>query len=181
MSSPCWAQQTRFNARINPVPLLLRVFSANLEFSPWQSPKTSFGLFGDYGEGNSSDIYYRVAKIGLRTDIALTSDDIFRDGWYLAPQISYFDSRVSSHDVDKYSKADFSHRSIDLGALIGYGWFWNTGFNIKLGAGATVALWQTGASALVKKDGGKETPPWWLNRKLFAVLPAGEFTVGWTF
>lgn len=108
------------NIRMNPFFFLLGFFNFEIDIGVLDS-LTVGPILGFYG-GSLEDKGY---MLGGRLNVYV-SGDRFVDGWYVSP-FGYF------------LFSDSSTRSIyNVGAVFGYGWFWESGFNMKLGFGGAL-------------------------------------------
>jgi hypothetical protein len=164
------------NISVNPLGLLFGTVSLGYEHK--LSNTTSLGVFGSYADLKISDFRFTVYSLGLRSNFALSSNDILADGWYVAPLVQY-SSIEWTFKSDEDGKVNEPTTTMSLAAIFGYGWFWGSGFNIRLGLGPQLSRITFGKIEVENEDGTKETPE--RDRSFSGVSLTGEFTMGIAF
>lgn len=110
------------NISINPLGFAFGAFNTNVDFK--MSDRFTLGpsvAFTSVTSGVSKATGY---GIGANANFYL-SNDAFNDSWIVSVGAEY-----AYIGIDNLSAS-----GLGFGATIGYGWFWDSGFNIGLGAG----------------------------------------------
>lgn len=168
------ASAETFNVTINPFALLVGSFSGGVDVAV--TDKITIGGYGGYSKSSFTLGSFTATRLGLRSDISL-SDDVFEDGWYAAPFVSYYTYKVDVGS-DLYKSGAVKFNATNFGAILGYGWFWDSGINIRAGLGPMYSK-LSGNLEVEKKDGTREEPN--LFHSLSGFLPTGDLIVAWVF
>ena len=152
------------NVRVNPLGLLLGAISADVDFKI--SDKFTIGPTMSYYSASILGTKLSGFGIGARGNYYLTGDAM-TDSFILGPQLGMSLFSVSSGN----SKA--SSTGFYVGAIGGYQWVWQNGFNVNLGLGAN---YYSQAASAKASDGTSISVP-----GFHGFGPTGELTVGWVF
>lgn len=151
------------NIRVNPLGFIFG--AANVQFDIGISDSFTLGPSLSYASvkatstttvngttTSSSSVSSSAFGVGARANLFL-GHSRFTDGWYLGPEVGFASAKAGSTSAS----------GLSVGAVVGYGWFWEKGFNIMFGLGVQYISVDTAVFSV----GG--------------VLPAGEFTLGYAF
>lgn len=152
------------NVRVNPLGLLLGAISADVDFKI--GDKFTIGPSMSYYSASIFNTKLTGAGIGARGNYYVTGDAM-TDSFILGPQLGMSLFSVSS-GTSKATATGFY-----VGAIGGYQWVWENGFNVNLGLGAN--YYSQAASALAN-DGTTLSVP-----GFHGFGPTGELTIGWLF
>lgn len=121
---------------------------------------------------SSEDDGYSVdaRAFGLRANYWF-NEDVFTQGWYLGPGISY--ASVEVEDDESGSELTGKASGLSLSVLGGYHWMWES-FNIMLGIGP--AYYSIGEVTIEDDFGNEESYAGYEGLGI-----ALEFTLGWKF
>lgn len=158
------------NVRIDPLNTLIGRMNVQVDFgiaSAW-----SLGPTLQYT--NKMDEGYKINAygFGVRGNYAFNGN-IFTQGWYLGPSISYVNVKVTD-DNSILGDLEGKGSGVAFSVLGGYQWMWEH-FNINLGAGP---VFYTLGDIVVENDAGT------YEEKFSGYNEVGlglEFTLGWKF
>lgn len=156
------------NFRFAPVGVLVGLPSVDLATEI--SPHWTIGPFARGLVWNLGNRHIREVELGLRGDYYFT--EVFRDGWFLSPQLSagYAEAKSTS----SYENLKGHSQGLNLSGFAGYSWFWNS-FNMDLAAGLT--YFGIGPFDLNDSSGAARS-----TENLFSGLRGYvEYNIGWTF
>lgn len=146
-----WATNT--NITVNPLGLLLGAANVGVEFKLTDSvalgPQLAFAKVSS-GINDATGL-----GAGVKADFYLSSST-FSDSWVLSPSVNYF----------RFTNNSQTASGLSLAAIIGYSWFWPSGFNMNLGFGIQYLTLDFTDLGLASVSG---------------TLPAGNFSLGWAF
>ncbi|MBL7714387.1 MAG: DUF3575 domain-containing protein [Bdellovibrionales bacterium] len=149
------ASDKKTNISTNPLALAFGSINVNADFK--MSEKMTLGpsfAYSSYTSGSS-----KATGIGVGANLGLyLSNNAFSDSWVFNLGIDYANASNSSTSA--------SVSGLAFGGTIGYGWFWDGGFNIGLGVGAQYITFDFGKIGLGSISG---------------VLPRLLFTIGYAF
>jgi hypothetical protein len=129
------ANAKSMNLSLNPFSLLSGGINTGIEFK--LNDQLTAGPYVNYQQTANSDDEVRTVGFGARVDYALQSS-AFEDGWYSSFFLSRysFSGKIKGDTQSEPSlKIAYDFDSTNVGALIGYGWYWLSGFNLRLGIG----------------------------------------------
>jgi hypothetical protein len=175
------AQARSFNVSANPIGLITGSYSAGVDVAV--ADRVTVGPYAAYSHTsdnvNGLPSTSTSTGFGLRTDIAL-SDTVFKDGWYLSPFVSRYKvhTQVSNDSTSLYRKTAIDFAALNAGLVLGYGWFWDAGINLRFGLGPMYTK-VTGDFELEKNDGSKVKPK--VVNRLEGFLPTAELILAWAF
>lgn len=149
------------NIRFNPLGMLVGYINANVDFKVGSS--WTIGPEVGYLNWDFSDTSVSATKFGVRANFFL-GGNAFEDGWYIGPFAMY----VSAEGKDDITSDTAKATGTIIGALFGYGWFWNS-FNMMLGLGFQSYNINAEATTTVDFDSVNRTGA------------AFEWTIGWAF
>lgn len=152
------------NVRVNPLGLAFGIIGAEVDFKVGESMTVgpSLGILSTSLGTTSLNAY----QIGARANFYLSGPAI-SDGWFAAPYASFLPMTIKS------GNASASWSSFSAGALFGYQWVWESGFNMDVGLGAS---YYSTASSVTADDGSSLSVP-----GFSGILPAFEWSVGYAF
>jgi hypothetical protein len=107
-----------------------------------------------------------VLGAGVRATYSISGTS-FQDGWFVAGHGRY--GRATVTEGDQKGKGNV----FSFSTLFGYGWYYESGLNFNLGAGA---IYFASPETVKAEDGSK------LEVSSFrGFLPSIDFTMGWAF
>lgn len=151
VSGFAFAQST--NITVNPLGLLLGTANLGVEFKV--SDNLTVGPSASFSHIKSGSESATGFGLGAKLDVYLSSD-AFTDSWVLTPFFGW----------GRYSNNDDSINAFAGGVVFGYYWIWPSGFNMNFGLGIQYI------SADFDEIGLGDVS---------AVLPAGNFSLGYAF
>lgn len=164
-----------YNLRLNPIGLIAGAINGDFEFKI--SDEWTVGIQGAFIRAKlsptgifNSDYNITAWGIGARADWYFNG--VFNDGFYLGPSAEYLNVNVKTSD--SFGPASGNAAGLMLACILGYGWFWDNGFNIMLGGGYGGVL---GASGITIQDSVG-------NRQAITANLSGltyELSFGWAF
>jgi uncharacterized protein YxjI len=139
----------KYNFRLNPL-IFLGAVNGNFDFRI--SRDWTVGLQGAYlqaklGPTGTFNSDFNITAYGIGARANWFFDGAFKDGYYLGPSLEYLAVNIKTSDA--FGPANGSATGMMASCLVGYGWFWDEGFNIMLGGGYGTVL---GASGITIKD-----------------------------
>ncbi len=121
-----------FNLTTPPLSLFLGIYSLGLDVKI--TDQFTLGPVLGYYSDTSQGVKVKVYELGVRGNWFINKP-VFNSSWYLGPSIAYVGTKASEDKVNV---------TLNLWALTvlgGYHWFWDSGFNLGLGAGFTHINW----------------------------------------
>ena len=147
-------------------------------------PSMTLGLYGERsgrigaaggggGRRSSSSSYTKndTKMIGILGRYKF-SGSVYTDGWYVSPLLNFVSTKLSDSNVD----ASASGNGMQLAVVGGYGWFFESGFNVELGLGFKYASLKYTSLDFTNKDGNADTL-----KKPRAGGTSGEIALGYAF
>ncbi|MBP7843821.1 MAG: DUF3575 domain-containing protein [Proteobacteria bacterium] len=163
-ASPLFAKEgDRYNIRVAPISVLAQVWNLESDFKV--SDQFTLGPSVAYYIHKASGVQTSAYVLGARANW-FPVNGVFNSGFYIGPSLSYIG--VSAQQ----DKVEASLSVWQLTAVGGYHWFWDSGFNLNLGAGGSYQNWPD----YVTVNGKKISLETYENMSL-----AIEFTLGWSF
>ncbi len=165
------------NIRVSPLGIASGAFGVHVDFGV--SDRITVGPTVSHYTGsvgiNDSKTELSAWEFGARSNFYL-SGDRFNDSWVLGTSLSYMPATLrETIGGTEIAKASLS--GVTAGALIGYQWVWNGGFNMNVGGG--IAYYGIGDSASTTNVDGTTVA---MSTPAFhGVLPNLELTVGYAF
>jgi hypothetical protein len=167
--------------------------STNIRVSPLGIASGAVGLHVDLGVSDSITVgptasHYTASvgindfetklsawEFGVRANFYLGGDR-FQSGWVFGPSVSYMPATLTQTDAGTET-ASASLSGVTAGALIGYQWVFDGGFNMNLGGG--IAYYGIAGDATGQAADGTDVA---LATPAFSgILPNLELTVGYAF
>jgi hypothetical protein len=151
------------NIGTSPLLWLVGVMNAQADFR--LTDEFTLGPVGSYYTRKSSGVKVSSYGLGVRANWFITGP-VFTDSWYIGPSVSYMGAEASQ---------DGTEASLNLWALQilgGYHWFWDSGFNLNVGAGGNYINWPE----YVTVNGKRISLDTYENMNI-----AIEFNLGWSF
>jgi hypothetical protein len=167
------------NFRFSPLTILAGLALVELDLvmgDQWTLGPTAFLANMDFNTTTSAGATQNVkvtgGGIGLRANYYF--DGVFKDGWYLSPQITAQNVKAAVTQGTLTGTAEAA--GVVIKAIGGYHWFWDS-FNLNLGAGIS-SFSGPEEITVVYNNGTSEK----VSTKSFATTGAAlDFTIGWTF
>jgi len=173
----------RFNVSLNPLSLISGALSTGFE---WRAADhLTMGPYLHYDASGSGDNQTSNIGLGFRTDYAFSG--VFNDGWYVSPFISRYSFKGHNASTDTTNGANttiasqYEYDALNIGAVAGYGWYWSSGFNLRLGAGlmhttlsGDFSISDDSSSGANPIIGSNDSPA-------SGLLPTGELIFAWAF
>jgi hypothetical protein len=126
------------NFSTKPLNLLLGEANAAVDFRTFK-PLT-LGTRFSYSSDKKDDVSATAYSVGLRANYFF-SGQAFTDSAYVGALGEYISAKASAGKIT-------AQLNMFSGAgLLGYAWFWNSGFNMNLGGGARYTAWPKTISA----------------------------------
>jgi hypothetical protein len=160
-----------YNARFAPISLLVGALDVSFDVKimpDWTvGPKLRYAKASYTLTGSSFEV--TAFNIGARAN--WFKNGAFTDGLYVGPSVAYYSAKASGGSLSSTATAEAS--GLMIGALVGYGWFWQS-FNQMLGIGLNTGLGDMKIKA--QDNAGSYTE---------VSAPMGgldiEYSLGWTF
>lgn len=141
------------NISVNPLGMAFGAVNANVDFK--LSDRFTLGPSVAFTSVSSGGTSATGISLGANANLYL-SNKAFQDSWILSAGADYASASAGS----------LSASGLSIGSTIGYGWFWDSGFNIGLGAGIQYISLDYTKLGLTSISG---------------VLPRISFTLGYAF
>lgn len=123
------------NLRTQPIGYLVPILNAELDIGvseSWTLGPTVAFLNHKYG-----DYQLTAGAVGI-AGMYYISGKRFTDSWYINPAIQWESIKVTTTDP-YYGDLSWTGTATVLSGIAGYQWFWESGFNITLGAGLSLS------------------------------------------
>jgi len=152
------------NVRVNPLGLLIGTLGAEIDIGVGES--VTVGPAVSLMSLTAGTTSVNAFSFGVRANFYLGGPR-FTDGWFVGPSAIYAPMTITVGD------ATGSANAFAIGAVAGYQWVWDSGFNINLAGGA--AYYTAAADVTLDDDTSIAMPGF------SGVGPALEFSLGWAF
>ncbi len=151
------------NVRVNPLGLMTGTLGAEVDIGIGES--FTAGPTASLVSVTVGSTSVSAFSFGVRSNFYLGGPR-FTDGWFVGPSVLYAPMTISLGGASGTASA------FAVGAVAGYQWVWDSGFNINLAGGAA---YYASAADITLEDGTSVAVP------LSGTLPAFEFSLGWAF
>ena len=161
--------------RINPLVVLLGGLTFTMDFKihpQWTlGPELGFVRYKfSSDKGSRDDTTLRSCSVGARA--TWFRNGVFTDGLYVGPFATYANAGLKLSDSNEVARNRAN--SVFAGAVVGYGWFWES-FNVLLGGGLTLPI---GKSKVDVENSTGNRADAYVNGEGIAIL---EFSLGWSY
>lgn len=160
------------NVRVSPLSMLVGYINAEVDFGLGEN--FTLGPSLGYWSLSSGVLKLSATNIGVRGNYYLSGKRI-SDGWFLGPTLTYLS--VSLKETILGVEYTASSSAFAIGAVFGYQWVWESGFNMNLAVGG--GYYSTGSTTVLTSASGatktENTPG------ISGTVPALEFTLGYAF
>jgi len=160
------------NIRVSPLGLIFGSYDLNVDFP--MAANYSLGAYGQYINMKIGDVTAKGMGIGARINFALNGP-LYTDGFYLGPMLQFQKLKIDGTLLLSPVKIDAT--STMIGVIVGYGWYWPSGFNVMFGVGPGYGK-ASGDFEVTQSDGTKSEVD---DAAFQGTQAVGELTMGFTF
>jgi len=163
VSGSAFAADRAANIRVNPLGLLTGTLGGEVDIGIGEN--FTVGPTASLLSATAGTTSVSAVSFGVRSNFHL-SGPRFNDSWFVSPSVLYAPMTISLDGASRSANA------FAVGAVAGYQWVWDSGFNINMAGGAA---YYASDAEITLDDGTSVAIP------LSGTLPSIEFSLGWAF